>query len=142
MTPDEASFLQSFEDCTLPADKWTHAAHIRMAWLYLTEDDFAAALGRIRDGIRRYNAEVLDKLSEYHETVTVAFATLVAARMRAGESWQQFALRNKDLFLRSPPALAKYYSTELLMSDAARARFIEPDLRELPHPAIRHAPAR
>lgn len=132
MTESEAKFLQAFESCALPAEQWTHHAHVRMAWLCLGEADFIQALERMRAGIRRYNAEVLDKLAEYHETVTVAFAQLIAARRRSGESWQAFAERNQDLFARTPPVLATYYSRERLMSDEARRRFIEPDLRPLP----------
>lgn len=134
MTPEEAGFLRSFEDCTLPPGEWTHLAHIRMAWLCLGADAFAPALGRIRAGILRYNGEVLDKLSEYHETVTVAYARLIASQMRPGESWEQFSRRNEDLFARSPPALGKFYSMARLMSVEARQAFIEPDLCDLPEP--------
>lgn len=137
MTPDETRFLQSFEDCTLPPDEWTHAAHIRMAWLCLQHDEFGVALDRIRQGILRYNGKVLDKLAEYHETVTVAFARLIAARIHANESWQQFVRRNDDLFARTPPILEKYYSTSRLMSTAAREEFLEPDLFALPAPVGR-----
>ena len=132
MTPEETRFLQSFEDCTLPPVEWTHAAHVRMAWLCLQSDEFDAALRRIRAGILRYNGKVLDKLAEYHETVTVAFAWLVASRIQTDETWQQFADRNQDLFARKPPALAAYYSPDRLMSAKARASFVDPDLQPLP----------
>lgn len=134
MTPEEITFLRSFEDCTLPPEKWTHEAHIHMGWLCLQDRDFTVALRRIREGILRYNGEVLNRLAEYHETVTVAFARLIAARMRSGESWEHFCRRNEDLFARTPPALGEYYSATRLMSAEARRNFIEPDLRELPEP--------
>ncbi|NNF51198.1 MAG: hypothetical protein HKN59_02050 [Gammaproteobacteria bacterium] len=132
MTHDEEKFLDSFENCLLPPGEWTHAAHIQMAWLCLQADVFDAALTRIRAGILRYNAKVLNKLGEYHETVTVAFATLIASRIEPGETWEQFRGRNADLFARKPPALANYYSAEMLMSERARSQFVEPDLQPLP----------
>ncbi len=132
MEPEDSAFLAAFESCTLAPETWTHTAHIRMAWLCLGAADFATALERIRNGILRYNAEVLDKLPEYHETVTVAFARIIAARMRPGESWEEFARHNEDLFARTPPALSPYYSAALLMSQQARRSFVEPDLRPLP----------
>lgn len=132
MTKEERTFLEAFETCSLPPEAWTHTAHIRMAWLCLGEGDFESALERIRHGILRYNAEVLDKISEFHETVTVAFARIIAARMRPDEGWEVFAQHNEDLFARTPPALSAYYSMELLMSQQARRSFVEPDLRPLP----------
>lgn len=132
MTPDEEKFLCAFENCTLPPTEWTHAAHIRMAWLCLRADDFEDALSRIRTGIRRYNEKVLDKLAEYHETVTVAFAWLIASRIDQDETWEEFAGRNEVLFARRPPVLAAYYSAGKLGSVEARTRFVEPDLRPLP----------
>jgi hypothetical protein len=77
MTDDE--FLAAFEARTLPKAQWTHAAHVRMAWLYLTRLHFAAALDRVRDGIRCYNAAVGS--DGYHETITVAFTLLIHARL-------------------------------------------------------------
>ena len=33
----DETFLQAFEDTTLPFEDWTHEAHLRMAWNYLRE---------------------------------------------------------------------------------------------------------
>lgn len=132
MDATDREFLQAFEACALPPERWTHCAHVRMAWLYLGQAPFSQAVTRIRAGIRRYNAEVLDKLPEYHETVTLAFARLIAARHRPGETWQAFAVRNADLLARNPPALGAYYSRARLMSGEAREHFVEPDIKPLP----------
>ena len=134
MTAEDEAFLAAFESCRLLPEAWTHAAHIRMAWLCLGAEAYAGALERIRRGILRYNEQVLDKLPEYHETVTVAFARIIASRMRPGEEWTSFAQHNEDLFARTPPALSSYYSMELLMSPQARRSFVEPDLKPLPEP--------
>lgn len=132
VTNSDAEFLQAFEACTLPAGRWTHEAHVRMAWLCLGQASYPEAVARIRAGIRRYNEKVLDKLPEYHETVTLAFARLIAARSRPQESWKTFIARNVDLLARDPPALGFYYSRSLLMSESARRQFVEPDLQPLP----------
>src|SRR5262245_11835777 len=99
MSDDE--FLGAFEAGTLPKAAWTHAAHIRMAWLYLGRVSFTQALCCIRDGIRRHNAAVGSPPTAYHETITVAFTRLIHARMKAGapgEAFADFAERNPDLF--------------------------------------------
>jgi hypothetical protein len=77
MTDDD--FLAAFEARTIPKAEWTHAAHVRMAWLFLKRLPFAAALDRIREGIRRYNAAVGS--DGYHETIMVAFTLLIRARV-------------------------------------------------------------
>ena len=72
----DADFLAAFEACTIPRADWTHEAHVRMAWLYLTRLPFADALHRVRAGIRRYN----DSLggTGYHDS-WAAFVQLARA---------------------------------------------------------------
>lgn len=125
-------FLAAFEQCRLPENQWTHAAHIRVAWLCLNLDEPAAALQRIRHGILRYNTEVLHRRHKYHETVTVAFTRIVADRMRVGDAWNDFAQRIDDLLDPDDPLLLKYYTPQRLFSDEARLQFVEPDLNALP----------
>lgn len=33
---NDQEFLEGFERCSIPREKWSHEAHLRMAWLYLT----------------------------------------------------------------------------------------------------------
>lgn len=129
LTDDE--FLAAFEACTLPRSAWTHAAHVRMAWLYLGRWPFARAVLAIRTGIRRYN-ESLGNTTGYHDTVTVAFARLIAAARLPGEGFDHFRGRCPELFAAAPALLSQYYSTDLLDGDAARELFVEPDRQPLP----------
>lgn len=41
-------FIQAFEDATLPFEDWTHEAHLRMAWNYITEHGREGAIPHIR----------------------------------------------------------------------------------------------
>jgi len=126
-------FLDAFEGCTLPYVEWTHAAHLRMAWLYLDRHPFDLALEKVRNGIQRYNA-AQGNFAGYHETVTRAFVHLIHHRRALGQlrGWEAFAADNADLFARSPHALARHYREATLRSPDARARFVEPDLARLP----------
>jgi len=124
ITEDDRQFLDSFEQCSLGAKCWTHAAHIRMGWLVLQqESSFELALERIRKGIQRFNSTT--NSIGYHETITVAFARIIDARLVPGDSWQMFSERNKDLFEKG--YLEKFYSTALIRSEQAKASFVEPD---------------
>jgi hypothetical protein len=150
MTDDE--FLTAFEACRLFRKDWTHEAHVRMAWLYLTRvGSDEAALGRVRCGIKKLSSAFVRRqqlscrvrpqprtepdprgLDGYHETVTVAFVTVIASRVKPGEDFPAFRARNPDLFDRTLPALLKHYTPERLFSAPAKAEFIEPDLAPLP----------
>jgi len=128
----DLEFLARFEGCRLPEAEWTHLAHVRVAWVCLRVDEPGVALARIREGILRYNTAVLGRPHRYHDTVTVAFTRLIAARMSPGERWDTFAARIDDLLDRESPALLRYYSPDQLYSDEARRCFVEPDRKALP----------
>ena len=78
MTDDE--FLTKFEQRTLTRGQWTHAAHVRMAWLYLSRVPFPTALQNARSGISKYNRS-LGNTTGYLDTVTIVFARLIASQV-------------------------------------------------------------
>ncbi|HEV7892466.1 MAG TPA: hypothetical protein VGP08_17775, partial [Pyrinomonadaceae bacterium] len=47
-TGEVLSLLRRFDDCTLPRDEWTHAAHLTVALWHLLEYDWAEAVSRVR----------------------------------------------------------------------------------------------
>lgn len=135
ITDDDRAFLQSFEECSLGAKCWTHAAHVRMGWLVLeTSSSFEEALERIRSGIMRFNST--KNSIGYHETITVAFARLIDSRRLIGETLEAFLARNPDLQDRN--CLKQFYSQAILASEKARQNFIEPDITPLPQSSAHH----
>lgn len=128
MSDDE--FLAALEDCTLPADAFRHRDHLRAAWAYLERMPFGAALDCMRATLRRY-ASNLGQPGRYHETVTVAYMSLVQAHreLQPAARWEDFMARNPELF--APGLLASYYDRATLESPLARRVFmLEP--RTLP----------
>ncbi len=132
VSAEDSTFMDLFERCELPEAEWTHLAHIHVTWVAFMSDPAPAALQRIREGILRYNTEVLHRRHKYHETVTVAFARIVADRLDADESWNVFERRIDDILSADEPILMSYYSAERLFSDRARQSFVAPDVRPLP----------
>lgn len=122
----DREFLRALESCELPEREFGHAAHVRAAYLYLRESDFAAALERIRRAIRNYTRH-LGKPDRYHETITVAYVALIqqhiCERGNAG-GWAAFACANAELF--QPDLLRRFYSRAQLDSDIARRIFLLP----------------
>jgi hypothetical protein len=81
--PSDDAFLQQFEDRTLPFVQWTHRAHLKVAYLYLTRMDFDSAAQKVC-GIRAYNAA--NRVPEsptngYHQTTTMAWLHIIAAML-------------------------------------------------------------
>jgi hypothetical protein len=132
MTDDD--FLAAFERCRLPREAWTHAAHVRMAWLYLRSDSLDRVVPAVRERIRRYNHS-LGNTEGYHETITVAFLRLIDHRIALDwdvDSFAAFASRNADLLDSRLTALLVHYRRETLFGPEARVTFIEPDRSPLP----------
>jgi hypothetical protein len=80
----DEEFLGQFEACTLPYVHWTHRAHLRVAYIYVTRHGLAGAIPKATAGIRAYNKSqnIVDTpTSGYRETMTVAWLHIVAAML-------------------------------------------------------------
>jgi hypothetical protein len=103
-----------------------------MAFLYLRDHPFDEAVARIRSGIQKLNRAngVADgPMLGYHETVTLAWATIVRSTIEvhgAPLTFDHFAAQHPHLLAKS--LLRTYYSPERIFSPQAKAHFIEPDL--------------
>jgi hypothetical protein len=122
----DADFVAAFEACTLPGSEFTHRQHVRLAWIYLSEEPLLPALARFIDSLKRY-AGSLGATTKYHETITYAFLFLIHERMarQPAATFDEFADANPDLF---EAILKRYYRPETLASDLARTVFVMPDL--------------
>ncbi len=134
MNDDE--FIQQFEACSFPFDQWHHRAHVKLAYLYLIRHGFDAALLKLREGIRAYNAanNLSDEpTSGYHETITQFWLRIVEMTVQ-----QYGQLPTADEFFDFHPQLSQkknhrlFYSPGLFMSPQAKREFVEPDLTNLP----------
>ncbi len=123
---NDADFLRALESCELPEQEFGHAGHVRAAYLCLRTADFAGALGRVSRAIRAY-ATYMGKPERYHETMTVAYVSVIQQHMVErgdGGDWATFARDNPGLLDKN--LLARFYPAELLKSDAARKIFLLP----------------
>ena len=130
--------LRRFEDHSLPKEQWTHRAHLKVAYLYLLQLTYSAALERLRKGIQAYNAAqgIQDTpTGGYHETMTQVWLQLVNAALR------QFGpAETADAFFDAQPQLCDkctpllFYSRDCIKSPEAKRSFVAPDLAPLPQP--------
>jgi len=123
--------VRSFEDATIARDKWKHAEHLTMALHYLTLHDIDTATAKMREGIfKLLNAFEVDLSKEmpYHETLTVFWMRTVA-EFNGSNNGALLDKANELVAVYDKDYPLKFYSREYLFSDAARARFVEGDLK-------------
>ena len=134
---DPAALASRFAELTLPKEEWTHAAHLTVGVWHVDRYGAAEALTRLRSGIRRLNeshGNVNTPTSGYHETITAAYVTLLAAYLDACPPGLSLAARVERLLagpLAARDMLFTFYSRERLLSIDARAEWVEPDLGPL-----------
>jgi hypothetical protein len=108
-----------------------HRQHVELTWRYVEMRGPAGAADAVAAAIREL-AAANGQPAKYHETMTRSWARCVAVH---AERWPaptapEFIDRNPELL--DPALLSHFYSSALLGSDAARARWVAPDLRDLP----------
>jgi hypothetical protein len=129
---DDASFLAAVTNGSLPLDSFRHGDHLRLAWLKLRALPFHEALDEIRNTIRSF-ASHHGKAAIYHETITSAWAALLASHREP--TFTQFLSANSDLLNKA--LLERYWSPHILFSPEARDAWVPPDRAALPvDPAI------
>ena len=133
LSADDRRFREDFEACRVRPADFDHRAHVRLAYAYLAEHDDDAALARMRAALRAFIEHNGVPVSKYHETLTRAWILAVRHFMAAAAP-----ARSADAFIDANPRLLDskimltHYSAETLFSAEARARFVEPDLDQIP----------
>lgn len=111
--------------------RFGHREHLHMAWSFLRRDRATASDAAARF-IHHVAAEHGD-LEKYHETLTrfwVAVVKLAIDETGDPADFEQLLARAPHLLERDLPS--RHWSSESLWSPAARAAWMEPDLRPLP----------
>ena len=127
-----AEVVRTFEDATFSRDAWKHAEHLTVALHYLLLHDMKTATTKVRDGIfKLLDAFEVDLSKEipYHETLTIFWMRTVADfnALKNGTSLLDKANELVATYDKDYPL--KFYSRDFLFSDAARAAFVEGDLK-------------
>ena len=116
----DAEFLGAFDDTTL--EPFHHRDHLRVTFLYLRQFGEEGTRQRLGPAILRY-AAARNGAQKYHETITQAWISLVAAA--SASSFEAMLAANPHLLDKN--LLDRYYSSDLLKSAAARERWVQPD---------------
>ena len=133
--PDDRAFAIDFSECRVPAASFDHAAHLRLAYVYLCDLPPLAAAVKIKQDLLRFLDHLGIDRAKYHETLTTAWTLAVdyfMSRTTACDSAAQFIARNPELL--DTQIMLTHYTKDLLFSSAARAAFVAPDIQSIPPP--------
>lgn len=133
LSKEDRDFQVDFESGkVLPAD-FNHRAHLRLAYVYLAENDTETACRMMRESLQRFLQQNHIDVSKYHETLTRAWIMAVRHFMEktpSAESADAFIDQNPQML--DAKIMMTHYSAELIFSEQARAKFVEPNLEPVP----------
>ena len=118
--------LERFVRGEIAAANFPHREHVRMAFEMLRRHDFPETALHYSRALRTM-AQRAGKPQAFHQTVTIAFLSLIAERVEGGQ-WDDFAAfarDNPDLLDKG--AVARWYRPERLASEPARRTFLLPE---------------
>jgi hypothetical protein len=133
LSASDQNFRAEFDACRLSPAVFDHRAHVRLAYVYLVEHDVETAHGLMQHGLLNFLRHHGIDASKYHETMTRAWVMAVRHFMEVSpgsESADTFIENNPKLL--DSKIMMTHYSAEVLFSDEARAKFVEPNLSPIP----------
>jgi hypothetical protein len=126
-------FRSDFEEGRVIPAQFDHRAHVRLAYVYLTEGGVDAASDTMRNALSAFLERHGIDPAKYHETLTRSWILAVRhfmERTPATSSADEFIAANPMLL--DSKIMLTHYSASLLFSAEARAQFVEPDLDAIP----------
>jgi hypothetical protein len=118
--------LQTFLRGKIVGTDFRHSDHVRVGFEILHNHAFPDALAAYCAALKGMAARA-GRPDAYHETMTVAFLSLIAEQRAAGQyaGVEAFVGDNPELMDKS--ILERWYTAERLFSDIARRTFVMPD---------------
>ncbi len=130
---EDQLFRAEFESGTFPPSAWDHRAHVRLAYVFLTEHKDDVAFSMMQQALLGFLESNGFDASKYHDTMTRAWILAVRhfmARTPSSDSADSFIDQNPELL--DSKIMMTHYSAEALFSEEARKQYVEPDLDPIP----------
>jgi hypothetical protein len=123
---DKQLLLNAFLGDKIDGRAFHHADHVRVGFELLCRHTFPDALAAYSAALKGI-AKRAGNPGAYHETITVAFLSLIAEHHAAGShaNFEAFIEDNPQLLDKS--ILERWYAPERLLSDIARKTFVMPN---------------
>ena len=125
----DTQFEQAFELKSLPAQSFTHEAHLRLAWIHISKYGLTKAIGNVCIQISEY-AQSLGVPEKFNMTVTVAAVKAVYHFTNRSQSNDFYELIEEFPRLKTnfKGLVNSHYGFDIFKSGKAKKEFLEPDL--------------
>jgi hypothetical protein len=125
----DQQFEDKFKNCTLAPIIFTHEAHLRIAYIYVTKYGFAKATKFLCQQLSLYDKKFGDG-TKFNKTVTVASAKVVHHFICKSKSKGFIGLLHEFPRLKSnfKALIKKHYSLNIFIDKTAKHEYLEPDL--------------
>ncbi len=124
--PDYHRMLQTLEDGTFAPARFNHEDHVALGFQAILTHGPAKGARVFAEGLQSA-AERLGLTEKYHETITMAFLSIIAERMDRSRTRDAASFVEDNADLLTGEVLARYYSPDRLASPLARSAFLLPD---------------
>jgi hypothetical protein len=130
---DDILFQRSFETYDIYPAAFNHAAHVRLAYIYLCGHSIDEAAERMKRSLLAFLDHFGVDRSRFHATMTRAWLLVVRHFMElcsCSASSREFIAANPRLL--DTKIMLRHYSAATLFSQRARAAFVQPDIADIP----------
>ena len=125
----DSEFEQQFSTLTLDPEIFSHEAHLRLAWIYISKYGVEEALDRVGSQIHTFASHHGDS-KKFHVTVTGAAVRAVYHFMlkSRSNSFAGFIAEFPQLKTSFRDLLDSHYSVDIFKSEKARKEWLDPDI--------------
>jgi len=131
VTPDDDAFVAAFQAGQIANEAFHHRDHLRLAWIQIRRLGLERASEAVTRGINHF-ASHHGSADRYNDTMTRFWVRVISLGISRHPE-----LTFEELLAAEPHLLDKglpfrHWSRERMGSDAAKERWVEPDLRPIP----------
>lgn len=125
----DLEFERQFESCDLNPTLFNHAAHLRLAWIHISNYGIEKAISNIESQIKNFVKHV-GATDKYNTTLTVAAIRAVYHFMLKSESnsFEDFIKEFPRLTTNFRELIDAHYGYDIFNLKQAKTEFLEPDL--------------
>lgn len=125
----DKEFEVQFTKGVLDSGIFSHEAHLRLAWIHISNYGVAIAIENITSQLQNYTRS-LGAFDKYNKTVTVAAIMAVHHFMvrSSKTNFKEFIEENQRLKTHFKELLSHHYNFDVFKSTEAKTEYLEPDL--------------
>ncbi|MCC1483687.1 hypothetical protein [Winogradskyella immobilis] len=125
----DIDFLQQFKDCKLDPKLFSHEAHLRLAWLMISNYGKDKASKQIQEQLKKFVVFVGAR-DKYNATLTVAAVYITHHFMQKSKSsnFKDFIIEFPRLKTSFKALIESHYSFDVFNLETAKAAYLQPDV--------------